>query len=426
MSFAERHKSKDIPSLTEDVIQRIQRKTIRTLTAGQVLSGFGLGSTLSIGALLAEELSGTAAWSGAAATFSTLGAATWAIPLARLANARGRRRALASGAGLAITGALLVITAAATRTFPLLLIALFLLGAGSATGLQARFAAVDLPSPKHQGRDLSVVVWATTVGAVIGPNLFGPGEVVGRALGLPHLTGPFVFTILAQTLATTVLWFGLRPDPLLLAQQIDAAKSSSKPKASLKQAVAILRAKPIAAFAVSTIALSHMVMVAVMSMTPVHLEHHGATLTIVGFTISMHIAGMYAFSPIFGALSDKFGRIRIVVLGQITYVFALAIAGWGSQNIALVQVGLFLLGLGWSASTVAGSSLLAANLSTNEKANVQGLSDSLMNLSGAFGGATSGTILALFAFSGLNAAAFIPVSVTMIAAAVTHFGKRSR
>jgi MFS family permease len=271
-----------------------------------------------------------------------------------------------------------------------------------------------------------VVVWATTVGAVIGPNLFGPGEVVGRALGLPHLTGPFVFTILAQTLATTVLWFGLRPDPLLLAQQIDAAKSSSKPKASLKQAVAILRAKPIAAFAVSTIALSHMVMVAVMSMTPVHLEHHGATLTIVGFTISMHIAGMYAFSPIFGALSDKFGRIRIVVLGQITYVFALAIAGWGSQNIALVQVGLFLLGLGWSASTVAGSSLLAANLSTNEKANVQGLSDSLMNLSGAFGGATSGTILALFAFSGLNAAAFIPVSVTMIAAAVTHFGKRSR
>ena len=426
MSFAERLKSKDISALTEDVIQGIQRKTIRTLTAGQMLSGFGLGSTLSIGALLAEELSGTAAWSGAAATFSTLGAATWAIPLARLANARGRRRALASGAGLAISGALLVITAAATRTFPLLLVALFLLGAGSATGLQARFAAVDLPSPKHQGRDLSVVVWATTIGAVIGPNLFGPGEAVGRVLGLPHLTGPFVFTILAQALATTVLWFGLRPDPLLVAQQIDASKSAGKPKASLKQAVAILRAKPIAAFAVSTISLSHMVMVAVMSMTPVHLEHHGATLTIVGFTISMHIAGMYAFSPIFGALADKFGRIRIVVLGQVTYVFALGIAGWGSQNINLVQIGLFLLGLGWSASTVAGSSLLAANLSTNEKANVQGLSDSLMNLSGAIGGATSGTILAIFAFSGLNAAAFIPVSITLIAAAITHFGKRSR
>lgn len=417
MSFAE---------LSDAAIQRIQRKTIRVLTSGQVLSGFGLGSTLSIGALLAKELSGTAAWSGAAATFSTLGAAVWAIPLARLANAKGRRRALAAGAGLAIAGALLVITAAATRTFPLLLVALFLMGAGSATGLQARFAAVDLPSPNRQGRDLSLVVWATTVGAVVGPNLFGPGELVGKALGLPHLTGPFVFTIIAQALATTVLWFGLRPDPLLIAQQLDAAKNALKPKASLKRAIQILREQPVAGFAVATIALSHMVMVAVMSMTPVHLTdlmaemHHGPDLVIVGFTISLHIAGMYAFSPIFGMLADQFGRIRVVVLGQLIYVFALGIAGWGSHSIPLVQVGLFLLGLGWSAATVAGSSLLAATLSTNEKANVQGLSDSLMNLSGALGGATSGTILALVAFGGLNGAAFIPVSITLIAAAITH------
>ena len=405
-------------------INQLQRKTIRTLTAGQVLSGFGLGSTLSIGALLAQELSGTAAWSGAAATFSTLGAATWAIPLARLAAARGRRYALAAGAGLAITGALLVITAAATRTFPLLLVALFLMGAGSATGLQARFAAVDLPSSKHQGRNLSLVVWATTVGAVIGPNLFGPGEAVGSALGLPHLTGPFVFTIIAQTLATTVLWFGLRPDPLLVAQQLDAAKNLSKPKASLNTAIATLRAYPIAGFAVATIALSHMVMVSVMSMTPVHLTHHHADLVIVGFTISMHIAGMYAFSPIFGWLADRIGRVRVIVLGQAVYVVALAVAGWGSESIPMVQIGLFLLGLGWSASTVGGSSLLAATLPTTEKTNVQGLSDSLMNLSGAFGGATSGTILALVAFSGLNGAAFIPVSITLLAAAVTYLRGR--
>ena len=426
MSFAEPTKTSAALKLTDEVVSRIQRKTIRTLTAGQVLSGFGLGSTLSIGALLAQELSGTAAWSGAAATFSTLGAATWAIPLARLAGAKGRRRALAAGAGLAITGALLVITAAATRTFPTLLVALFLMGAGSATGLQARFAAVDLPSPKHQGRNLSLVVWATTVGAVIGPNLFGPGEIVGKALGLPDLTGPFVFTIIAQTLATTVFWFGLRPDPLLTALQLDAEKNFTRPKASIKAAIATLREKPIAAFSVTTIAFSHMVMVSVMSMTPVHLTHHGAGLVIVGFTISMHIAGMYAFSPIWGWLADKFGRVRVILIGQAIYVAALATAGWGSQSIPAVQVGLFLLGLGWSASTVGASSLLSATLPTNEKTNVQGLSDSLMNLSGAFGGATAGAILSAVAFSGLNAAAFIPVSVTLIAAAVTHLGKRSR
>ena len=77
--------------MNKDALETLQRKTIRTLTAGQILSGFGLGSTLSIGALLAADLSGSESWSGAAATFSTLGAAIWAIPLSRLAYARGRR-----------------------------------------------------------------------------------------------------------------------------------------------------------------------------------------------------------------------------------------------------------------------------------------------------------------------------------------------
>lgn len=177
--------------MNKDTLEALQRKTIRTLTTGQILSGFGLGSTLSIGALLAADLSGSESWSGAAATFSTLGAAIWAIPLSRLAYARGRRVALATGASLAISGALLVITAAGIRFFPLLLVALFLLGAGSATGLQARFAANDLPSTRTAGRDLSIVVWATTIGAVVGPNMFGPGEVIGKALHMPTLTGPF-------------------------------------------------------------------------------------------------------------------------------------------------------------------------------------------------------------------------------------------
>ena len=166
-------------------LEFLQKRTVRTLALGQILGGFGLGSTLSIGALLAADLSGTVAWSGAAATFSTLGAAVWAIPLARLAFARGRRIALALGASLAISGATLVIVAAEIRFFPLLLISLFLLGAGSATGLQARFAATDIPTGKNVAKDLSLVVWATTIGAVTGPNLFGPGEVVGRFLGLP-------------------------------------------------------------------------------------------------------------------------------------------------------------------------------------------------------------------------------------------------
>jgi MFS family permease len=393
-------------------LTRLQQRTVRVLTAGQVLSGFALGSTLSIGSLLAQDLSGSAAWAGSAATFSTLGAATWAIPLARLAYARGRKVALASGAAIAITGAALIITAASVRFFPLLLLALFLLGAGSATGLQARFAATDLPNQGRQSRDLSLVVWATTIGAVIGPNLFGPGEIIGKAIGLPSMTGPFVITIAAQTLASLVFWFGLRPDPLLTAKTIGDAKTI-KPKLSFASAFSTLKKYPRAAYAVISIALSHMVMVSVMSMTPAHLKMEGATLVVVGFTISIHIAGMYAFSPIFGILADRIGKIQTVVLGQAIYVGALTFAGFGMHDHNSVLLGLFLLGLGWSAATVSASSLLSSSLPAEEKTNVQGLSDSLMNLSGAFGGAIAGSIMAALMFVGLNLSALIPVAIIL-------------
>ena len=402
----------------------LQRKTIRTLTFGQVLSGFGLGSTLSIGALLAADLSGTEAWSGAAATFSTLGAAFAAIPLARLAYARGRRVALAFGASIAITGAVLVITAAGIRFFPLLLVALFLMGAGSAVGLQARFAAVDLPDQGKAGRDLSLVVWATTIGAVIGPNLFGPGEVIGNTLGLPTMTGPFVITIAAQLMASLVFFFGLRPDPLKTAQAI-SEKASGKPKVSLKTAFATLRAYPRAAYAIASIALGHMVMVSVMSMTPVHMKHDGATLTVVGFVISLHIAGMYAFSPVFGWLADKLGRIQTIVIGQLIYIASLIISATAGHDTNQTTAGLFLLGLGWSATTVAGSALLTSTLPPAQKTNVQGLSDSSMQFSGAFGGAIAGTVLAAIAFAGLNYAALIPVALILLLSGLTLLRKQT-
>ena len=384
--------------MSNEGLEFLQRRTVRVLTAGQVLSGFGLGSTLSIGALLAEHISGTAAWSGAAATFSTLGAATWAIPLSRIAYSLGRRKALATGAAFAISGASLVILAAATMQLWILLLALFLLGAGSATGLQARFAATDLPSSRPKGRDLSTVVWATTFGAVIGPNLFGPGEILGNALGLPHMTGPFLITIAAQTAATLTFWFGLRPDPLLVAMQADPEAVKRAGKRSFGAAIKTLRAHPRAAYAVLTVALSHMVMVSVMSMTPVHMKDHGATLVLVGFTISLHIAGMYAFSPIF--------------------VIALLVSGFGSEDQTLISIGLFLIGLGWSAATVSGSAMLAETVPLDQKTNVQGVSDMMMMLAGAFGGAVAGNILALVKFVGLNLASLVPVVIVVLATAV--------
>ena len=411
-----------VQDFTEEQLLSLQKRTVKVLSLGQSLGGFGLGATLSVGALLAVELSGTTAWSGAAATLSTLGSAAVAIPLANLAFRRGRRVSLAFGAFLAILGATMMILATYTQSFPVEIVALLFLGAGSAVSLQARFAAADIPTGKPKGRDLSLVVWATTLGAVIGPNLIAPGETLGLWLGMPHLAGPFLFTIAAQLCSTLVFWFGLRPDPLIVARDI-AGLDPRRKNASLKDALDVVREFPLAGYAVLTIALSHMVMVSVMSMTPAHLNAEGHSLADVGFTISLHIAGMYALSPVFGWLTDKFGAIKIVITGQLISLTSLAVSGFWQSEFYAVVLGLFLLGLGWSASTVAASALLSETLATGQRSKVQGFSDSLMNLSGAFGGAISGIILTMFTFGGLNAAALLPVVFITLA---TSYSKKWR
>lgn len=388
----------------------IQKRVIRALVFAQILGGIGLGATVSVGALLASDVSGSPAWSGMAATMSTLGAAIIAVPLARAAQARGRRVALSVGSIVAALGAVLATSAAALGSFPLLLVGLAFAGAGSATNLQARFAATDLAVPLHRARQLSLVVWSTTIGAVLGPNLIEPGELIGGTIGLPTLTGPFVFTVAAQLAATLVYYFALRPDPLLTALANAPAREGAPPR----HGFATLRVNALARYAVTAVALSHATMVAMMSMTPVHLYEHGATLIIVGFALSLHIAGMYALSPVFGWLADRWGRVPTILFGQGMLVVSLLTAWVGSQSQVLVIVSVIFLGLGWSASTIAGSTLVAEAAPVDDRAGLQGVSDLLMNSTAAVCGALAGPVLALVGYSGLGIVCLLLVAIVAL------------
>ena len=383
---------------TERDLEVLQQRVRRILITGQVMAGLGMGSTLSMGAILASRLSGSEAWSGMAATMSTLGAALAAVPLARLAGRSGRRISLFTGALLAASGAIVTLVSTMVAFFPLLLVGLALIGVGTAVNLQSRFAATDIANDRTRSRDLSLVVWATTVGAVSGPNLITPGEAVGSFLSLPELAGPFVFTLAAQTLAAVVYFVGLRPDPLLLARELarDPNGAGAKSLGPSVDNVVVART------AIISIALSHATMVAVMAMTPVHLVHHGASLAIVGFTISLHIAGMYALAPVFGILSDRIGRIPTILVGQVILLASLLFTGFGSENELAVVIGLVLLGLGWSAATVAGSTLLSESTIIEKRAARQGVSDLVMSGAGAAGGALAGVVLAFLGYSGLS------------------------
>jgi MFS family permease len=409
-SVARRESALDEVAPPVDVAQ-VQRRIRSTLMAGQVLAGLGMGSTLSIGAILAAEVSGSPAYSGLAATMATLGAALSAIPLARLAARAGRARALATGAVAAATGAVIAIIAAGVPSFPLLLVGIMLIGVGTAVNLQSRFAATDLAAPATRGRDLSLVVWATTVGAVSGPNLIGPGEQLGAAIGLPSLSGPFVFTVVAQCLAAALYLVALRPDPLRLSRQValeaaTVAREAGGPAAAVPQSD-----RRGIRLALISLALSHATMVSVMAMTPVHLTAHGASLVIVGFTISLHIAGMYALAPVFGILADRLGRWWTIMIGQVLLVSSLLFTAFGAESEAAVVAGLVLLGLGWSASTVSASALLTESTAPERRTTLQGRSDLLMSGSGALGGLTAGPVLAMLGYSGLS---FVTLALTAI------------
>ncbi len=400
-------------SLTDVDLPAARRRVRATLVTGQVLAGLGMGSTLSTGALVAAEVSGSTGWSGMAATMSTVGAAAAAIPLASLASRAGRAPALATGAGIAAVGGLLCLTAAAASWFAVLLVGLACIGVGTAVNLQTRFAATDLSAPSSRGRDLSIVVWATTVGAVSGPNLIGPGGRLGLALGLPELAGPFLFTIAAQLLAALIYVIGLRPDPLRLAAAVSTAARSATTGSS--RATGSIGDRGGVRTGILVLALSHATMVSVMAMTPVHLIDHGATLVVVGVTISLHIAGMYALSPIFGILSDRLGRLPTILLGQTLSLASLLATSLGAESSGWVVVGLILLGLGWSASTVAGSALVAESADPATRTRTQGRSDLVMSAAGAIGGAGAGPALALLTYSGLSVVAMALVVAATVA-----------
>ncbi|MCT1477591.1 MFS transporter [Microbacterium sp. p3-SID336] len=396
----------------------VQRRTVLVLSLGQVLGGIAFGATVSLGALLAADISGSDALSGLATASVTLGAALCAIPLARLAARLGRRRALTLGNLFALIGIAVVILAASVRVFPLLLAGILLIGAGNAGNLQSRFAATDLAAPQHRGRDLSIVVWSTTIGGVAGPLLLGPGEVVGQAIGMPAQTGSYVFSFVAQCAALVLYLVALRPDPLLAAQRLA--------KAAAATTGTVVADRPrVARYAIFAIAGSHVVMASVMAMTPVHLSHmahgaHGAAATpadvsaLVGITIALHVGGMYALSPVFGVLADRWGRLRVVLLGQAMLGGALAFAVFAGTEAWGVMVALILLGLGWSAATVAGAALLTEASAPEVRTRRQGRSDSLMSLSAAAGSVLAGVVLSNFQYAGLGVAASVLVLAIVV------------
>lgn len=392
--------------------QDIQKRTIKVLATTQILSGVGVAGTVAAGSLLVSSISNSETLAGLSQTTSVLGAAAMAIPLSKLTQRGGRRLGLSVGYTVGLIGAAFAIFGGSQRILIAMLFGTFLVGAASASGYQARFAATDLAEDANRSRQLSYVVWGSTIGAVTGPNLMGPSGALAESLGLPKLVGPYILALITLGMGATVIRLFLKPDPYLTAEKLLAKSDEHHELLSARKTLKLIRQNPTALFAIAAIAIGHIAMVSVMVMTPVHMAHVDVTLTVIGLVISIHIVGMYAFSPIIGSLSDRMGRRWVIQLGVIILLASCLVSGIAdAHNSIQLGFGLFLLGLGWSCTLIAGSALLSESVETELRPSSQGASDLLMNLMGAGGGAMAGIVIGTFGYGWLCLIAAVPILI---------------
>lgn len=392
--------------------RQVQRRTLTVLSLAQIAGGVGVAVCTAFSAVVLEELSGSVVISGYAGTATALGAALMALPIARVTDRRGRRAALSLAYAGATAGGIISVLGIGAANWPLILAGFLLIGGGSASNLAARFAATDLSPPGRVAGHISLVVGMATVGSVAGPNLAGPADELGRRLHLVANAGPFALSAVAFLLALLLIQATLRPDPLLLARSLNGAAAPAPGRhGTLRETCRVVRSSPAATTALVGIAVTQSVMVSVMSMTPVHLNHGGASMELIGFTLSLHIAGMYLFSPLVGRLADRLGSLPVLRLGMALLFAAALLTATSGDRRPQVMVALVLLGLGWSCGLVASSALLTEAVNGDWRPAVQGLSDLLMNICGAGCAVLAGMIVGWFSYGMLGAAASVLVTL---------------
>ncbi|UJA19006.1 MFS transporter [Thermoleophilia bacterium SCSIO 60948] len=397
-----------MPAPSAEIDRRaLQRRTLRVVVLCQILGGAGLAAGLTTGALLAAEMLGSEDYAGLPIAALTIGAALSAFLVGRLAQSRGRRVGLAAGFAAGALGAVGVVVAAVGDQVVLLFIALAFYGAGTATNLQARYAGTDLAEPDERGRAVSIALVSTTLGAVAGPNLVEPLGALAENLSIPPLAGPFLLGAVAYAGAGLVLWALLRPDPLLVANEASRAARADEPARALAlDAEGTARLDRGVAVGAGVMVLTQVAMVAIMTMTPVHMRAHDFGLGDVGLVISIHIGAMYFPSLITGVLVDRVGRVPMAIAAAATLLAAgLTAALAPPESLALLIVALGLLGLGWNFGLIAGSAILTDATTPADRARTQGAVDVLVALGASGGAAASGPIVgsagfAVLAFAG--------------------------
>ena len=386
---------------------------LATLFAAQVGGSTGHSIGMAVGGIMAASITGTNRWVGVPVAVGALGAALASWPLSRLMGRFGRRPGLALGYGIAVAGAVLAMGGVLTSSFVMFLLGMTLFGISNTSNLLARYAAADLTPAASRGRAMGLIVWGSTIGSIVGPNLMTPAVAVGARLGLSPVGSAFLISVAGYGLAAILVELLLRPDPLMIARRLEAPIDGIAVTAA--RSLGAITRDPRVRIAFGSLMVGQLVMIGTTSTSPVYLHAHGHPVGTIGAAVAMHLGGMYVASPLSGWLSDRFGRGMMIALGGLVLLLAMAIAGLvPSSESVLVMIGLFLNGVGWNFAFVAASALLTDALSPNERTSIQGLADLVMGLLGALGSVAGGFVLGTLGFGVLNALGSIIIVLGLI------------
>lgn len=391
-----------------------QKNTLGVLFASAIFGRGAMTLGFAVASLLIKDMLDGATWAGLSTVAITFGTAVSATLLSQFMNKRGRRPGLVLGYCTAIVGGGISLYGAQISSIPVFLFGLLLTGVGAGASNLARYAAADLAEPEARGKAISMVVFASTIGAVGGPTLVGVADGWGQSLGLEENVGPYAFTATFFTIAALIVFVRLRPDPLVLAGGLDTATSPKRK--GFADSLMIIMSTPRSRLALAALVVAQAVMVGVMAMTPVHMDAHGHSVGVIGWVISAHTAGMFAFAPLAGWASDRFGKIRAISFGGGVLLLACVLTALATEAPKLLMFpGLYLLGLGWSFGMVAGSALLTESVPAEDRVSAQGAADLIASVVSGSAALASGFILSMAGFHILSSVGIGAAGLLLVA-----------
>ena len=397
----------------------LTRRLITILFIGQGLALVALFASTSIGSITGVQLAGTERVAGWPSTAQLLGGTVAAYLAGRIMNRFGRRIGLSLGYIVGIIGGVVAGLAVIANSFALFLGGMLLLGASRATSDQARYAAADVSLEARRARAVSTIVFAGTIGAVLGPAITSMAGSAATARGFDQLAGPWFVTAAGLVITLLFVFVFLRPDPRDVARALNVPDSDSRLAEAPSSARSFRQVlnDPLVRVSIVALGLAQAVMVMVMNITPVHMTHFDHQLSDISFVISMHILGMYGLSPVTGWISDRWGKMPTIVIGSLLLIAACILAPTNPATLPLAA-SLFLLGLGWNFCFVAGSSLLTDRLAVNERPRMQGSADLIVGVASVIGSLSSGELIASAGYGAANAIGIGVALIIFMAAAV--------